>query len=185
VFGLKGGVNIASYSYKESEILADMKPRTGFHVTGYLDTRIGRGVYLNPEVSLQSKGGRIVETSLYGGAEIIQKTMWLDFAFNFIGKIPVNNVGKFFAGAGPYAGFSMNGENTYADGTTTAIIIYKDNAMKNVEGGVNFIAGFKYGSRLSLNASYRLGLTNIVNDSYRWSDNVKNRVLSLALGVSL
>jgi hypothetical protein len=111
--------------------------------------------------------------------------MWLDFAFNFIGKIPVNNVGKFFAGAGPYAGFSMNGENTYADGTTTAIIIYKDNAMKNVEGGVNFIAGFKYGSRLSLNASYRLGLTNIVNDSYRWSDNVKNRVLSLALGVSL
>jgi hypothetical protein len=57
--------------------------------------------------------------------------------------------------------------------------------MKNVEGGVNFIAGFKYGSRLSLNASYRLGLTNIVNDSYRWSDNVKNRVLSLALGVSL
>jgi len=184
-FGLKAGVNFASYSYAHSANTADMKPRTSFHITGYLDTRISDGVYLYPEVSLQGKGGKWIEASERGGAEIIQSVMWLDLPINVIGKVPVGPFGHAFAGAGPYMGFSMNGENKYADGSTSAVIIYKDNAMKNFDYGINFLAGLKWGKRFSLNANYRVGLVNIVYDTYKWSDNVKNRVFSLGMGVAL
>lgn len=184
-FGLKAGLNFASYSYADSENLTDIKPRTSFHITGYLDSRIAPGFYLHPEVSLQGKGAKLIESSTLGGAEIIQSVMWLDFPINVLGKMPVGNTGYVFAGAGPYVGFSMNGENKYADGSTSAVIIYKDNAMKNVDYGVNFLAGFKLGKRFSLNANYRLGMVNIVYDTYKWSDNIKNRVFSLGVGVAL
>ncbi|MGV3761957.1 outer membrane beta-barrel protein [Parapedobacter sp.] len=183
-FGLKAGVNFSSYSFADSENISDAEPRTSFHLTGYLDARIASWLYLHPEVSLQGKGAKVIESKLLGGAEVIQRTMWLDFPFNFLGKLPIGDVGSFFAGTGPYVGFSMNGENTYANGSTSAMIIYKDNALKSVDYGVNFLAGFKW-SRFSLNANYRLGLANITNSSYKWSDDVKNRVFSLGIGVSL
>ncbi|MEC3881199.1 outer membrane beta-barrel protein [Parapedobacter sp. 10938] len=183
-FGLKAGINFPSYSFADSENISDVQPRTSFHLTGYLDARIAPWLYLHPEVSLQGKGAKIIESQILGGAEVIQRTMWLDFPFNFLGKVPIGDVGNVFAGTGPYIGFSMNGENTYASGSTSAMIIYKDNAMKSVDYGINFLTGVKW-SRFSLNVNYRLGLANITNSTYKWSDDIKNRVFSLGIGVSL
>lgn len=184
-FGLKAGVNFPSYTYEASEVIADAKSRMSFYLAGYLDTRIASGFYLHPEISLQGKGAKLIESSLFGGKEVVQSIMWLDFPVNFLGKVPVGNMGNIFAGAGPYVGFSIDGENTYADGSTSAVIIYKDNALKNVDYGINFLMGFKLGNRVSLSADYRVGLANIANDTYKWSANIKNRVLSLGVGVSL
>lgn len=184
-FGLKAGVNFPSYSYASSENISDVKPRTSFHLTGYLDARVASWLYLHPEISLQGKGARLIESRILGGKEVVQHIMWLDFPFNFLGKVPIHDLGNIFAGAGPYIGFSMNGENNYADGSVSAVIIYKDNALKSVDYGINFLAGFKLKKRLSLNANYRLGLANIANSSYKWSDDIKNRVFSLGIGVGL
>ena len=163
-----------------------MKPRISFHLTGYLDARIAPGFYLHPEVSLQGKGSKLIESSILGGGEVIQKTMWLDFPFNFLGKVPVGSIGDVFAGAGPYIGFAMDGTNTFSNsGSTSAIIIYEDNALKSVDYGINFLAGFKLGKRVSLNATYRLGMANIAEKNYKWSNDIKNRVFSVGVGVAL
>ncbi|HMR20321.1 MAG TPA: outer membrane beta-barrel protein, partial [Sphingobacterium sp.] len=151
---------------------------------GYLDARIVRGFHLYPEISLQGKGARVVKFAELGGSEIIQRTNWLDFVFNFIGKVPVGDLGNVFGGAGPYLGFAMNGENTYPDGSTSAVIIYKEN-LKSIDYGVNCMAGLRLGQRLTLNANYRLGVANISNSSNKWSNNIKNQVLSLGIGVVL
>jgi len=185
-FGLKAGINFPSYSYVDSDALSDMEPLMRFYLAGYLDTRIAPWLYLQPEVSLQAKGSKLIESPLLGNGEITQKTMWLDFPVSFLGKVPIGSIGNLFAGGGPYIGFAMDGTNTYANsGSTTAVIIYDDNALKSLDYGINFLAGFKLGKRASLNANYRLGLANIAEVNYKWSNNIKNRVLSLGVGVAL
>ncbi|HMR18274.1 MAG TPA: hypothetical protein PKA53_03150, partial [Sphingobacterium sp.] len=82
--------------------------------------------------------------------------------------------------------FAMDGTNKYTEkGTTTAVIIYQDNALKNFDCGVNLLTGLKFAKRFSINANYRLGLTSIAEKYFKWSDEVRNQVFSLGLGVSL
>lgn len=183
-FGIKGGVNFPTYSYGDREAFSEAEPIVSFYLAGYLDMRIASVFYLRPEVSLQGKGARVTKTDIVSGAdEIIQRTRWLDVPINFLGKVPVGNSGNVFAGAGPYIGFAMNGENTYADGSTSAVIIYKDNTLRSLDHGINFLAGLKFGF-ISLNANYRLGLANITYNTNKWSKDIKNRVFSLGIGVS-
>lgn len=185
-FGLKAGVNFPSYNCADSEVLGETKSIVSFYLTGYLDTRIASGIYFHPEVSLQGKGSKLKESQWRGAAEIEQKIKWVDFAFNFLGKTTLGNLGDFFMGGGPYAGFAMDGTNTYTEkGTTTAVIIYDDNALKSFDYGVNLLTGIKFAKRVSINANYRLGLANIAESSFKWSENVKNRVFSLGLGIAL
>lgn len=185
-FGLEAGINFPTYTYNNSENIGDTKPLTSFYLAGYLDSRIASGVYFHPQLSLQGKGSKLIESEFLGGQEVIQKTMWVDFAFNFLAKVPAGSIGNVFAGAGPYIGFTIDGTNTYANNeSTSAVIIYDDNAMKSFDYGINFLVGFKLGKRFLLNTNYRLGMANITENNYKWSDNIKNRVFSLGIGVAL
>lgn len=184
-FGLRVGVNAPSYAYGDLEALSSAKSILSFYVAGYVDARIGKNLHLYPEVSLQGKGARIVKSGELGGSEIVQRVNWVDFAFNFLHKSPLATLGAFYVGAGPYLGFAMNGENKYPDGTSSAVIIYKENAVKSIDYGANVLVGVKVGSRFSLNVGYRQGIANITYDVNKWSSNIKNRVFSLGAGVSL
>ncbi|MEC3879729.1 outer membrane beta-barrel protein [Parapedobacter sp. 10938] len=183
-FGIKGGVNFTNYGYGDQHAPSEAESITSFHLAGYLVTRLAPALYLQPEVSLQNKGARVIKTdAVDGAAEIIQRTKWLDIPINVLGKMPIGNNGNVFAGGGPYIGFAMSGENTYTDGSTSAVIIYKDNDLRSVDYGINFLAGIKFGF-LSLHASYSFGLANITYDTNNWSKNLKNRALSLGIGIS-
>src|SRR5690606_1925799 len=161
-FGFKAGINFSSYSYANSETLAGTGSITRFYVTGYLDICMASALYLHPEVTLQARGSKLVESEVLGSGEAIQTTMWLDFPINVLGKLPVGNKAKIFAGGGPYIGFAMDGTNTYANnGSESTVIIYDDNALKSADYGINFLTDLELGRRLSLNANYRLGLANI------------------------
>ncbi len=186
-FGLKAGANFPSYSYGDSDELSDTKSTVNFHVTGYLDAKVASGFYIQPGISLQGKGAKLVESSILGGSEITQNTMWLDVPVNFVGKFPLV-VGNLFVGAGPYVGFGLSGKNKYSvnEGSTTSESEFefgKDNTLKGTDFGVNFLAGFKLGNGLLLNANYGLGLTNIAGSNNIWSDDIKNRGFSVGIGV--
>ncbi|MEC3880372.1 porin family protein [Parapedobacter sp. 10938] len=183
-FGIKGGVNYATYSYGDHAAPSKASPIARFYLAGYLAVRMAPGLYLQPEVALHGKGARVTKTDAVAGAdEITQRTSWLDIPINALGKIPIGNHGNVFAGGGPYIGIAMNGENTYSDGSTSAVIIYKDKNLRSLDYGINFLAGVKF-SFVSLHASYSFGLTNITYDTNKWSKDIKNRVLSIGAGVS-
>ncbi|NGF54945.1 PorT family protein [Parapusillimonas sp. SGNA-6] len=189
-FGLKAGVNFPSYSYGSSDELSDTKSTVGFHVTGYLDAPIAPGLYLQPGVSLQGKGAKFAEVK-FGGTtyDVSQNTMWLEVPVNFVGKFPVG-LGNVFIGAGPYVGFGLSGKNKVnsrdgsGDGSSNTLNEFsfgKDEELKGTDFGVNFLAGFKLGNGLLLNANYGLGLTNIAG-AKSFSDDIKNRGFSVGLG---
>ncbi|ERJ59425.1 outer membrane beta-barrel protein [Sphingobacterium paucimobilis] len=185
-FGLKAGVSFPSYSYAESELLASTKAITSFYLAGYLESRIAGQLYFHPELSLQGMGSKLIESQVRGAAEIKQKTKWMNVTFNFLGKAPVNTVGNVFFGGGPYVGFAMDGTNTYGEkGTTSAVIIYDKNALKNFDYGINLLTGFKFAKHFSVTANYWIGIANIAESAFKWSDNVKNRVFSVGVGASL
>lgn len=189
-FGFKAGVNFSSYNYGASETLADAKAALNFHITGYIDAHIVSWLYLQPEVSLQKKGSKLIESSLLGGTEITQSITWLDFPINFVGKVPVSSVGNLFVGAGPYIGFAMDGKNKYpvVSGSTPAepaFIFGKDNSWKSTDYGINFLTGFEFLNRFTLNANYRIGMANIAGNTNKWSKDIKNQVFSLGIGVKL
>lgn len=71
------------------------------------------------------------------------------------------------------------------DGSTSAVIIYKENTVKSIDYGINFLTGIKLGSRASLSANYSISRANVTYDVNKWSKNIKNRVFSLSIGVSL
>ena len=183
-FGIKGGINYATYGYGDRQAPSTAESITSFHLAGYLVIRMAPALYLQPEVSLHNKGARITKTdAVDGAAEIKQRTQWLDIPINVLGKMPLGNNWSAFAGGGPYIGFAMNGENTYADGSTSAVIIYEDNNLKSLDYGINLLAGIKF-NFLSLYASYSFGLANITYDTNNWSKDLKNKTLSLGIGVS-
>lgn len=184
-FGLKAGVNFPSYSYGDSDDLSDTKSTVNFHVTGYLDARVAPGFYIQPGLSLQGKGAKLIESTALGGSEVTQNTMWLDVPVNFVGKFPVGG-GNVFLGAGPYVGFGLSGKNKVSlnEGATSGEREFKfgkDETLKGTDFGVNFLAGFKLGNGLLLNANYGLGLTNIAGERNISSD-IKNRGFSVGLG---
>jgi hypothetical protein len=185
-YGLKAGVNFPSYSYGNSDDLSDTKSTVNFHVTGYLDAPLTSNFYIQPGVSLQGKGAKLVESSALGGSEITQNTMWLEVPVNFVGKFPAGT-GNFFVGAGPYLGFGLSGKNKYSTDGGNAVTerefeFGKDNTLKGTDFGVNFLAGYKLSNGLLLNAGYGLGLTNIAGDGNVWSDDIKNRGFSVGIG---
>jgi len=190
-FGLKAGVNFPSYSYGSSDELSDTKSTVSFHVTGYFDAPIASGFYIQPGVSLQGKGAKLAEVKIGGTTyDVSQNTMWLDVPVNFVGKFPVG-AGSVFVGAGPYVGFGLSGKNKlnsqkgdddFSSSTLNEFSFGKDETLKGTDFGVNFLAGFKLGNGLLLNANYGLGLTNLAA-AKSVSDNIKNRGFSVGIGV--
>jgi len=182
-YGIKAGVNFPSYHITNSD-MSDFKSTTNFHVTGFLDAPLGGNFYLQPGISLQGKGAKFVDTE---DLEMTQNTMWLEVPVNAVAKLPTGATGNFFVGAGPYVAFGLSGKNKVSGGDSSLEHDFKfgkDEDMKGVDFGLNFMAGYQLSSGLSLGAGYGLGLADIApeNDS---DSKLTNRVFSISLGFAL
>lgn len=186
-YGIKAGLNFPSYSYGSSDQLSDTKSTTNFYVTGYMDAAVARNFYIQPGVSLQGKGAKLIGAENSNDFEVSQNTMWLEVPVNFVGKFYTGN-GNFFLGAGPYVGFGLSGKNKYKVGNSSATNDFKfgkDKAMKGTDFGVNFIAGYKLNAGLTINAGYGLGLTNLAGSANYGMNDIKNRTWSVGLGFEI
>ncbi len=194
-YGIKAGVNLAKMSNFDNA-----KNNTGFYVTGFADLPVAPQFSIQPGVSLQNKGMKFNESETVGGikGEITNKTsiMSLEVPVNAVYYIPTGASGSVFLGAGPYVGFNLSGKNKWDVATSAGQweggksgkedikFGSKEDQMKVVDAGLNFMLGYKMSNGLLINAGYGLGLTNLSNVS--GSDNkFSNRVLSFGIGFQL
>lgn len=185
-FGLKAGVNFPKYNFSGSNSSFETNSSTNFHVTGFLDAPLGRNFAVQPGISLQGKGGELLNSSV---GTVTQNTMWLEVPVNLVAKVPMGN-SNFFIGAGPYIGFGLSGKNKYDSDWGSAEEEFEfgsDGTLKSTDFGVNFVAGFHLGQGFLIHAGYGLGLSDIraSNNEFFPEDRLTNRVFSVGLGFAL
>ena len=187
-FGIKAGVNFPKYNFSGDNASIETSTSTNFHVTGYLDAPLSSYLSVQPGVSLQGKGAKYAEGTLLGNDyEVTQNTMWLEVPVNLVAKLPTGGTGNFFVGAGPYLGFGLSGKNKVSgdDGSVESDFKFgKDEDLKGMDFGLNFIAGYQLNSGLMIHGGYGLGLTDLTPDGGGDAKQT-NRVWTVGLGFAL
>jgi len=181
-FGIRGEVCFASQSINDPDILSTNSVTT-LKVTGYFDKSLGDSFYLEPGISILGKGVKAYQNAQ---TDIITLT-YLDIPVNVVYRFNVRRMGKLFAGAGPYIGWGLSGndQNETTNVTSGQAVTFGDTEdYKKVEYGGNFTGGLELNNHLTFNLNYAFGLNNIAADQTLAAGtiSVKNRIFSMGLG---
>jgi hypothetical protein len=185
--GIHAGVNMFNINGKNAAgTELNNKLNTGF--SGGLDIAVplGSGFYLQPGVDFTQKG-----TETEGG---IKTTLnYIDIPVTFVYK-PIVGTGNMVLGFGPYLGYGVGGKVTNANGTSTKVV-YRDEFDRQVPGtttqlrksdaGANFLAGYEFANKLSLNLKAQLGLKDINPDMGNEGTNNMTRFRNTGFGLSV
>lgn len=188
-FGIKAGVNFPKYNFSGDNTTIETDASTNFHVTAFLDAPIVTDyLYVQPGVSLQGKGAKFAEGSFLGRDYAwTQNTMWLEVPVNIVAKAPTGQAGHLFVGAGPYLAFGLSGKDKVSgdNGSIESDFKFgKDEDMKGMDFGLNFIAGYQLNNGLMIHGGYGLGLTDLTPDGGGDAKQT-NRVWTVGLGFAL
>ncbi|HEX8314605.1 MAG TPA: porin family protein [Flavisolibacter sp.] len=167
-FGVKGGVNVATWDHSQNE---NLNSRIGYHAGLFANIPVSSQIAVQPEAIYSSQGVKYTE----GG-------IGHNLALNYV-NIPVMvqaMVGRgFYAQAGPQLGI-FTSVSDEVNNTETGFFNKSDFKTTDVALGVGL--GYKGISGFGIDARYNLGLTNINNGG---SANIKNNVLQVGLQLQL
>jgi hypothetical protein len=165
-FGLKGGVNFATFSGKDVE---NVDSKTAFHVGVLAEIPLLDKFSLQPEL-------------LYSVQGIKENDDIAEFKLNYL-QLPL--IGKYYVTdefsleAGPQVGFLLSAK-AKVEGEGEGDI--KDD-MNKTDFGLNFGLGYTLGNRLNVNARYNFGLSKIYNKDTFLSDiKAYNSVIQVSVG---
>lgn len=185
--GVHAGVNFFNINGKTaSGIELNNKLNTGFNAGADVQIPLGGGSYLAPGVTFIQKG-----TESQNG---IQTTLnYVDIPINFIYK-PILGSGNLVLGFGPYVGFGIGGKVTSPDGSK-ADVVFNNNydrtlpastvQLRKTDAGANFLAGYEFANKLSLNLKAQLGLKDINPDLGTSNNDDQTRYRNTGFGASL
>ena len=168
-FGLRGGVNFYNLTGKEADgDKLDNKLKTGFNVGVNAEIPVGIDFYVQPGIIYSSKGA----SDVFGTKNKIN-IGYIEIPVNLLYK-PDLGTGKLLLGFGPYAAFGIGGNYVFdASGVdkkpvkfknqiTVAEAIANDNYyVKGFDAGANFLFGYEWSNRFSVQLNAGLGLVNI------------------------
>jgi hypothetical protein len=185
-FGVQGGVNFFNITGKNSNgdnLSNDLV--TGFSGGVNAEVPLGACFYLQPGVDFTRKGA---ENGNY------KTTLnYVDIPVNFIYK-PILGTGNLVLGAGPYLGIGVGGKGKLSNsGNSSSIeqdVVFTDTytntlapQFKKTDIGANFLAGYEFANKVSLNLKAQLGLKNINPDNT--NNNDKTKLNNTGFGLSL
>lgn len=166
--GIKGGYNLAAVSFDGD---AETGDRSGFHLGFYGESFLNENIALQIEV-LYSQQGYEIEAN---GGTFTQKLDYINLPLMLKGYLGDN----FFLEAGPQVGVAISHKEEF-DSNFNLFDTTQEFEPNSFDYGVNFGAGFKTDSGISLSARYHLGLGDIYDDG-----SPKNRVWMFSVGFDL
>lgn len=179
-WGIKGGMNLSKLHLSTPEGSISTDNIFSLQMTGYWSGMLSEGLYLQPGVSIQGKGGK--------NKYIDSENKKVDNTTNLVYlEIPVNLVyylnageGDIYVGLGPYAGWGVFGREKGEEGKQD-VTWDSDEGYKRFDYGANFIIGYKFLNGMLVNGGYGLGLGNMMpkndHDMKQY-----NRTFSLSVG---
>lgn len=168
-FGLKGGLNLASWSNNSSGI--GYQNRTGFHAGLLAQVNVSPNFAVQPEVVYSSQGTKYT----LGTQEHDLQLNYVNIPLMLQAKVG----GGLYAQAGPQVGLLV-GVKDKVNGLETEIFSQQD--FKKTDVALGFGLGYSSASALGIDARYNLGLTNINAEG---SNNIKNNVVQIGITYKL
>lgn len=180
--GIRAGVNFTNINgrdLQDKKLENDLK--TGFHVGVTADVPLASEFYFQPGLLFSTKGAG----GYYSNNGIDVNLSYLELPLNFLYK-PTLGTGKLLLGFGPYLGYGIGGK--VDNGSTEADIKFKSDAgnepntvyFKPLDAGANFLAGYEFANRFSLQLNAQLGLVNL--NAYDNDGKLKNTGFGISAG---
>jgi len=177
-FGIKGGTNIAEYSFKENGTSIDQTSINGFTLGAVLEIGLGGNVFLQPEAVFIQKGSKLQVLNDDNKFNV----NYLDIPVLLKIKLLNSNLLNINLFGGPSFGLALNGEETQ-NGQTVEVNFGGENGLKRFDLGIN--AGGGVGVNLGSigvfgDVRYLFGVSDISDDANR---EIKNKGLNLSVGL--
>lgn len=167
-FGLRGGINFYNVTGKLANgDKLDNKLKTGFNAGVNAEIPIGIDFYVQPGVIYSAKGA----SDVFGTNNKIN-IGYIEVPVNLLYK-PDLGKGKLLLGFGPYVAFGIGGNYIYNSGGDKRSIKFKNEVtlaeaisqdhyyLKGFDAGANFLFGYEWANRFSIQLNAGLGLVNI------------------------
>jgi hypothetical protein len=161
-FGVRAGVNFQTLTGKDNNGNAFTNSnKTGFHVGINYSIPIATDFSVRPEVLYSGKGAKSPANNDYS-------LNYLEIPLNLIYK-PSLGTGHLMLGAGPYVAFGLDGNVQFTNGAKDDVK-FADNVTtptantayyKSTDAGINFLGGYEFTNKLSLQVNAQVGLMNI------------------------
>lgn len=163
--GIKGGYNLSAVSFDGD---GETAQRHGFHIGVYGESFINDNFSVQPELLFSQQGYKIENSS----GTFTQKLNYINLPLMFK-AYPSHN---FFLETGPQIGFAVTHKEEY-DGVFSGSEEFEPDSF---DWGMNFGAGLKTDSGVSIGVRYHLGLGDLYD-----SERAQNRVWMFSLGFDL
>ena len=177
-FGIKGGTNVAEFSFQEQGATIPQETINGFTLGAVLEVGLGGNVFLQPEAIFIQKGSQLQILNDNNKFNV----NYLDIPVLLKIKLLNSNLLNINVLAGPSFGLALNGEQSTGS-QTIDINFGGENGLKRFDLGIN--AGGGVGINLGSigvfgDVRYLFGVSNISEDADR---EIKNRGLNLSVGL--
>ncbi len=159
-FGIKADANLSNFVLKD---MPGVKSNMGVGASlgGFAKFDFGEFFAIQPELlfhyqSSETKSGGVARDFEYWGVEIPIYAM---------AQCQVGNNSRFYAGVGPYVGVGFDArykEPTYK--------LYKEDYLQPWDFGVGAQVGYEFGNGIQINAGYKIGMINAINDDANLGD---------------
>ena len=166
VWGIKGGVNLATWNHADRSVQDQLESRLGFHVGLLSHNHLSNKIAIQPELQFSTQGTEVER----GDNDIEYRLSYLNIPVML--QYMFNN--GFRIEAGPYVGFLLGAKDVSASGTE----INSKEDYKSLDAGLGLGLNYLSYSGFGVGGRYNIGLAN-VND--RLGGKIQNRVFQLSV----
>lgn len=205
--GFRGGYTSADMRYEDPTIgykyngIGNPTRLNSWHIDFLVNIPVKGGLHLQPALRYNTVGAQFEQPAaaptgvfLPSASEI--RLHYLELPLNVVYKIPFS-FGKVAIGAGPYAGYGLNGkydlairyngkvvQNSQQDFSfsNNSNIKSTNSQLRRWDAGANFMLGVEFNSLIVVGCNYSLGMTDVDRSP---SSTLKNSYLGISLGVLL
>ncbi len=176
-FGVKAGVNLASQNYDNFPFETDTKMYLAFMAGIVAEFDFTESFGFGTGLQYHGKGAKF-DVGVLGEQSVSVNYLQVPFQFQF-------RKNGFFAAAGPYVGFAINGQ--FDDGVNKEDLDFGndgDDDFGPLDYGVNLEVGYQFTNSLRLTGSYSLGLANLIPSDTQdllGDASTKNSVIGVAV----
>lgn len=182
IYGIKLAGGLAYQQVTNATIIGTGSVKT-FNATAIAQLPLKKQFWLSGGIGITNKGSVVYVDALTTFTHLT----YLEVPVNVLRKFDFGNTGVVYVGAGGYVAMGLKGHLDYeTPGSNTSDILRfgKENDLKKMDAGINFLTGLELKNNLTFNVAYSLGLNNIASLAQQDSGTgvVKNRIFTIGLG---